>query len=179
MIRSFLAIAIPEEIADEIADIQEALPGAFWTSPENLHLTVSFLGEQPPRTLEDLDAALAAAPPRENFSLTLAGVGTFGADARVAFAGVEAPDALLRLRASVERAARSLDIETDARKYAPHVTLARWRRREVSPDRLAAWIQANNLFRSGPFDADALTLFRSTLTRSGPVYEPMAEYPFA
>lgn len=176
MIRSFLAIAIPEAIADAIADIQEGLAGAHWSPAENLHITLSFLGEQTERRLEDLDANLRRLR-KPSFALSLAGVGAFGDEARLVYVGVEPSEPLMNLRNSTERAAHLADIQTDTRRYSPHVTLARFRRREVSRDRLTAYVAANNLFRAGPFDVEAVTLYRSELTRSGPLYEPMAEYP--
>lgn len=178
MIRSFVGVGIPEEVADALEDLQEGLPGANWTPAENFHITLAFLGEQPSRALEDLDAELAAmrAAP---FELRLSGVAVFGPDARLAYAGVGASEPLKRLRDKTHAAARACDIDVDARKFAPHVTLARWRRGEVRQSRLEGWLAARNLFASAPFSVDALTLYRSTLTRDGPIYEPMAVYPLA
>lgn len=179
MIRSFVAIALPDVVSDALEDLQEGLAGAHWTAPDNLHLTLAFLGEQPRRTLEDLDAALVALR-CASFRLRLSGVDAFGKkDARVIFAGVAASPPLLSLQAKVASAARDAEIALDARRYAPHVTIARLSRGAVPPERLHAYLSAHNLFETEPFDVREITLFRSTLTRDGPIYEPLATYPLA
>lgn len=177
MIRSFAAIAMPERIAEALDDLQEGLAGAHWTPAENLHLTLVFLGEQPPRALEDFDAALLGLR-HPGFELRLSGVDAFGRkDARVVFAGVAPSPPLLALQAKVAVAARQADIAIESRKYAPHVTIARLARGAVRPDRLQAYLAARNLFETEPFAVEEVTLYRSTLTRDGPIYEQMAVYP--
>lgn len=174
--RSFLALTPSEAAIDAILDIQEGMPGAHWAPPENLHLTLLFLGDQPRRALEDLDAALLkvdAAP----FDLALQGVGAFGGrDARLVFAGVAESEPLRRLQAKLVGAARSAEMEVDHRRFSPHVTLARWGRNAVSAERLAAYIQARSLFRTEPFEVARFGLFRSELGRGGAHYDLMAEY---
>lgn len=175
--RCFLALPIPEATAEAIDAIQEGLRGANWTLEENLHLTLVFLGDQDRRTLADLDSALQAvsAPP---FAVTLQGVGAFGSarEKRLAFASVAENPALRHLQAKLENAARAAGIAVENRRYAPHVTLARWGRGEVADGALQEYIAANNLFRAEPFEADRFILYRSDLGRSGALYTPMAEY---
>lgn len=179
MIRSFLAIAIPEEVADAIDDVQSDLRGANWVPAENLHVTLAFLGDQDRRALEDLDAQLAALK-SEPFELSLAGLGSFGGrDPRLAFAKVEESAPLRRLQAKVETAVRAAGIPLEGRRYTPHATVARWRRGEVRPEALRDYVEAHNLFRAGPFPVEAYHLYRSELSRYGPSYEIMASYPLA
>ncbi|MEL6284437.1 MAG: RNA 2',3'-cyclic phosphodiesterase [Pseudomonadota bacterium] len=179
MIRCFLAIAIPEEIADAIDDIQNGLRNANWVPAENLHITLSFLGDLDRHQLGDLDAVLSKlTAPR--VSLTLAGVGSFGGrDPRLVFANVAENADLRRLQAKVETAVQSAEIEIETRRYTPHVTLARWRRGEVRWPEMRPYVEAHNLFRSNVFDVDAYHLYRSELGRHGPSYEIMASYPLA
>ena len=175
--RCFLAARLSEAAIDALLDLQENLPGANWSPPENLHLTLVFLGEQPRRVLEDLDAALLdvkAAP----FELTLRGVGAFGGrDARLVYAGVDESAPLRRLQAKLETAARDAEIDIESRKYTPHVTLARWARRGVAADRLARYIEQHGLFHAPAFTVDSYGLYRSELGRGGPHYELLASYP--
>lgn len=178
MIRSFIALPIPEPAAEAIDGVQENLRGANWVPEENLHLTLLFLGTQDRRTLEDLDAALiGVAPPR--FELALSGVGCFGGgrDARLVFAGVDESAPLRALQRKIETAARSAGIEIADRRFTPHVTLARWGRGEVRADALQAYIERENLFRSPSFEVSEFVLFRSDLSRHGPTYTAMARYP--
>ncbi len=177
--RSFLALTPPEETIEALLDLQEGLPGANWAPPENLHLTLVFLGDQPRRTLEDLDAALLKVD-AEPFELTLSGVGSFGGrDARLVFAGVAESAPLRRLQGKLATAARQAEIEIETRRFAPHVTLARWGKGAVSAERLAAYVQANSLFAAAPFTVESFGLFRSELGRSGANYDLLAEYPLS
>lgn len=93
-----------------------------FTRPENLHLTLVFLGEA------DLDAAksclyrLQAA----SFELVIAGLGRFrqpGGD--VLWAGVQPKGGLLRAQKSLEALARQTGFAIENRPYRPHLTLAR------------------------------------------------------
>lgn len=176
--RSFIAIALPDAVADAVDDIQTGLRGASWIDSETLHLTLAFLGEQDRRSLEDLDSQLIAldAP---SFTLSLKGVGVFGApkEARLVYAGVAASPELRRLQAKVAQAARAASIPLEARRFAPHVTLARWSRGAApAAEALQAYLAAHNLFRSPTFTVESFTLYRSDLGRSGALHTPLAEY---
>lgn len=175
--RCFLAIKPDEAAIDALLDLQEGLPGANWMSDENIHLTLVFLGDQPRRALEDLDAALLDVR-SEPFDLELRGVGTFGGrDARLVFAGVAESEALRRLQSKLVVATEAAEIEPERRRYAPHVTLARWGRGGVGRDQLAAYIARHALFAAAPFRVAEFGLFKSELGRGGAHYEQLAAYP--
>ncbi|MEL6978631.1 MAG: RNA 2',3'-cyclic phosphodiesterase [Pseudomonadota bacterium] len=175
--RSFIAIPLPEDIADAAEDLQEGLRGANWTDAETMHLTLAFLGEQDRRSLEDLDSHLLGldAP---SFSLALEGVGIFGdpREARLVYAGVADAPLLRRLQSKVMGAAREAGLSLETRRFTPHVTLARWSRGAVPAEPLLAYLSAHNLFRSAVFDVTSFTLYRSDLGRSGAAHTPLAEY---
>ncbi|MEO1328212.1 MAG: RNA 2',3'-cyclic phosphodiesterase [Pseudomonadota bacterium] len=177
MIRSFIALSIPEPIADLVDDIQTGLRGVHWTPGEDLHLTLAFLGDQDRHSLADLDAGMVKLD-HPRIALTLSGVDAFGGgQPRSAHVGVvENPD-LRRLHEKVAQIARRARLEIEERRFAPHVTIARWRRGAVGPEAMARFAAAHNLFRAGPFEVDAVRLFRSDLGRDGPRYEEMAAYP--
>jgi len=175
MIRLFAAIAIPEEIAEVLASRQEPLPGARWRSAESLHITLRFFGEVREDVADDLDSELSAitgAP----FALTLQGVGAFGegADIQSIWAGVADSEALTRLAARCESAARKAGMKADPRVFRPHVTLAYLKRAE--PPRVAAWIQGHNLLKSPTFAIDRFGLYSSRLGGEGSLYRLEREY---
>ena len=97
------------------------------TAPDDLHMTLRFLGETPPQMLEPLDETLTATARRvAPFELTLDAVVASPGRARMAWAiPSNAPDALARLHAQVERAARAAGAQPDPRRFRPHITLAR------------------------------------------------------
>lgn len=177
MIRSFLAIPLPSDMTDALDDIQTGLPGVNWAPEENLHLTLAFLGEQPRPLLEDLDAGLLRLA-GAGFALTLRGVGAFGgAKPRLIYAGVAESEPLRRLQAKVATAVRGAGVDLAGRRYAPHVTLARFAPGRVRAEAVQAYLAAQAMFEAGPFDVSAFHLYRSDLGRDGARYETLARYP--
>lgn len=152
------------------------LPGARWTRGENFHLTLRFIGDVDEGVAEDIDGALREidAPP---FALTIAGVGFFGKGkaARTVWAGVEASEPLIRLQRKIETAMQRIGLAAEARKYTPHITLARLK--GTPPGRLESFIADHSDFYAGPVPVDAFTLYSSFLSASGAIYTPEVTYP--
>ena len=176
MIRAFVALPLPEETRARLAVAQHMLPLPRRVPPENFHVTLAFLGEQPPARLEDLhDALMALRQP--GFAVEFAGLGMFGGAApRLVHAAVAMSGPLDRLRRKVVQAARGAGIVPGARRYLPHVTLARFRPAEADLPRLAPAI-AEGVGPLPGFTAGRFALYRSELTRHGPHYSEMASYP--
>jgi len=174
--RLFVALALPEEIRARLAALQAGLPGARWVEPENLHLTLSFLGEVDPDRAQDLDAALAAIR-IPCFSLSLAGLGYFGTESKVRniWVGTGPCDALDRLQAKVAQAPRRADLTPSGKKFRPHVTLARFKTRRGP--RHTEFISSHAMFRTAPFAVVDFVLFSSRLGQSGATYRAEARYP--
>src|SRR3546814_4266599 len=57
--RLFVALALPDHLRSRLAELCSGLPGARWVAPENLHLTLRFIGEVDGRDAEDIDVALS------------------------------------------------------------------------------------------------------------------------
>ncbi len=178
--RLFVAIALPAAIKDELGALIEsqrgALPTAKWVPRENLHLTLSFLGEVSEERVDAIVTALAnAVAGVAPFEARLGGTGAFPTPrrARVYWAGLEAPEGRLHgVADAVAASVEPLGFPPEARAWTPHVTLARMRAPgsltglpAVSPDPLA-------------FSVSEVTLFRSRLSRPAPRYQPVAGVPF-
>jgi 2'-5' RNA ligase len=176
LIRLFVALGVPPDAADALASLAGGVPGARWSPPENLHITLRFAGEIAESLAEDLDSALSAVSV-PTFEITLAGVGAFGDDLtpHTLWAGVVASDVLTRLRGRCETAARRAGLKPDTRAWKPHVTLAYLSGAE--PGRVAAWVRGHNLLRVPPFRAEAFGLYSSRRSRSGSVYQLERRYP--
>lgn len=181
MIRAFLALPLPAEVRRTLEAAQAGLPAGRPVAPENLHLTLVFLGEHPEPVLEDLHYVLEGLSV-PGFAVTLRGVGVFGgAVPRVLYAAVEPQPALNHLRKKVARAAREAGIALPGDRYTPHVTLARFPR-EMPGEDLAAvqdFVGRRVGLAAGPFDAERFVLYRSTLGRNGPIYDEISDYRLA
>lgn len=177
MIRAFAALALPEPVRFDLALLQQGLPVPRPVPPENLHLTLVFLGEIPASVLADVDLAFGAVRAAA-FPLTLSGLDLFGgAKARMVYAGVSASPALAHLQAKVETAARNAGVAVPARRFLPHVTLARLPERLESRERLERAVAMRGGYAGPTFEVDAFHLYRSHLGRGGSVYEELAAYP--
>ena len=176
MTRLFVAIELPEDVRQRIAAMRGGVPGARWLDPENMHLTLRFIGEVDEGTCHDIDAALSQihAP---SFEITLEGVGFFGAPraARVLFVPVAPCRPLAFLHDKIESALVRMGLEPEERKYQAHVTLARLR--SAPPRRLLDFVSENNLFRAGPIAVSNFTLFSSARGQGRSVYTAEAVYP--
>ena len=176
--RLFVALDLPWSLRERLSLVAGGVPGARWVPIDNLHCTLRFIGEVPAWRAEEIDAALAGlrAP---GFSLTLAGVGVFNRSGKAAslYAGVERSEALDRLQSKVETALQRAGLDPERRRWAPHVTLARVD--AASEARIAAWVQANNLFRAEPIAVEHFTLFSSRLGKEASAYTAEVEYALA
>ena len=176
MIRLFVGLELPEQIRRALAGLQSGIPGARWVAPENLHITLRFIGDVPDDQAEDIDTALRHlhAPA---FTLEISGVGHFGKgrNARAIWAGIDRNPALERLNERVETALLRAGLPPETRKFSAHVTLARMRAAPIG--RVRDFLAAHGPFRAGPVAVDSFALFSSILGREGPVYHVEAEYP--
>jgi 2'-5' RNA ligase len=177
VIRAFVAVPLPEAVRERLGVLMQMLPLPRRLPAENLHLTLVFLGEVPEPVVEEAHVALEAiSAPR--FSLALRGVGLFGGDRpRVVYAGTLPEPALDRLQSKVEQAARQAGARVDARRFVPHVTLARLRPGEVDPRRLEHALLEVAGFATEAFEVDHFTLYRSHLGHGGAHHEELARYP--
>jgi 2'-5' RNA ligase len=171
MHRLFVAVEPPESIKDQLLGLMEGVPGARWQTPEQLHLTLRFIGEVDGRTAEDIaEALLRLAHP--GFEVALAGVGVFERRGRpeAIWAGLT-PHAPLRVvHDKVDRALAMAGVAPDTRAYHPHITLARL---NVGSGPVGGWLAAAGALASEPWRVDELTLYESHLGKSGAHYEPV------
>lgn len=177
MIRLFVGLPLPERTRERLAGLAHGLAGARWVSPENYHLTLRFIGEVDEGTAADIDEALdhVVAKP---FPLALDGLGSFGRGHRqhTLWVGVERCEGLSHLQAKVESAVVRAGQKAEDRKFSPHVTLARLGN-ELGAEKLARFVEANALFRDGPFQVDRFCLYESVLGKGGAVYHELRSYP--
>lgn len=174
--RLFVGLTLPDDVTRALTGVQGGVPGARWVAPENLHITLRFIGETDGGLAAEIDAALAEirAP---GFTVSLDGVGQFGhgRHLRAVWAGVTPVEPVAFLAAKVEAALVQAGVEPEGRKFTPHVTLARLK--HAAEGRVAHWLETNAAFRAGPVTVDHFVLYRSHLGKEAAHYEVLAEYP--
>ena len=172
--RLFVALALPDQIADGLAMLQAGVPGANWQTREQLHLTLRFIGDVDGRDATAADDALSLieAP---KFSLALKGVGEFGGKTPYAlWTGVRDREPVAFLQRKIETALQRAGLPPEQRKFLPHVTLARLK---GSPrGRVMDFLTDHALYASRPFDVEAFILYSSVLTPNGSLYRAERAY---
>jgi len=177
MVRLFAGLALPETHRQRLELLCHGVKGARWVAPENLHITLSFIGEVDEPQAEDLARALSAVR-AEPFAITVAELGTFGHPPHNIWAGVndEPTGALAALHANVESVLVREGLEPEHRKYTPHVTLAYCRK--ASESRIALFLEGSGAVALEPIEVNGSTLFQSHLSPEGAHYERIVEYDF-
>lgn len=196
--RLFLGIELPSDLARRLleqarerwptptsAPTSSGAPPPRWAMPEDLHVTLRFLGEPdrdaggPGVGMDELTAALerltgrAADLAPTGLDLSLERFGCFpsvGPKARVLWAGPrQCPDTWADLATAAEEEARALGFRPDDRPFRPHVTLLRPRPREAHWAASLAELPPTGLALTG---ARSLALFsnRGTIERRPPRY---------
>lgn len=176
MPRLFAAIRPPEPVRDALLDAMGGIDGARWQDDEQLHCTLAFLGAVEGGQVDPLIKELEAVE-SDQFAVEAAGVGHFerkGLPAAV-WAGVPLTEPLAQLQRRVVRACRSAGLAPERKHYRPHITLARLPR---SAGPIGDWLARNGRLRAGPWEVAGFTLYESSLSPAGAVYDALVDYEF-
>jgi RNA 2',3'-cyclic 3'-phosphodiesterase len=185
--RTFLAIDLGEEIRDRLVTLQEQFaveaPDVKWVEPENLHVTLLFLGEvQQREVLAVCRAAQKAIAQMPAFSIEVEGVGAFPNPRRprTIWVGVGkgAPE-LVAVHDAIEAPLFEMgNYRRETRAYTPHVTLGRLRGERTNDD-LAKAIQKHQTWNAGEVTVVEVAVMTSELTSNGPIYTVMGRAKLA
>ena len=168
--RLFLALTPPPSVRDALAAVAQPLPGVNWTRPEQLHVTLRFLGDVPAAQSEAMIARLAAVKVAP-FVLPLEGVGAFPPNRppRTVWMGVgSGHPRLFQLRQRLDDTLLACGLQLDVRTFHPHVTLARCT--EDAAPAIAHWLHAQRGRTAPPFLVDAFELYASELQPAGAIH---------
>ncbi len=175
MIRLFAALELPPTVRTRLTFLQGGIPGARWIPEENFHLTLCFMGDVDGAMARDIDDALTTIS-FHPFSIELKSVGEFGGrDPRAVWAAVAANEALTHLASKIDTAMRRVGLDLEARKYVPHVTLARLKDPPIA--KVKEFLTQHSLFASGLIDLQSFTLFSSHASSHGSLYRAEQRYP--
>lgn len=192
MIRLFLAFDISDEVKKNLGALVETLRpqslsfqagGVKWVDPKNFHVTLKFFGsveeeEQLPAVQKVIEKNTAVFKP---VALTCEGLSAFPdwRTPRVIWAGLKGEGRpLIELQKKLEEDFETLGFKKENREFALHLTLARIK---VLP-RQRSWLetlQAMPTKNYGAVVVDHLTLYKSTLTKAGPIYTAIQPFRFS
>jgi 2'-5' RNA ligase len=176
-LRLFVALEIDDAIHQHLAAAQRQLAsqvdGVRWTKPEQIHLTLKFLGEAPESHLPEISqAAQQIAEGSSIFDFAVRHVGCFppkGA-VRIIWAGVEEPSgALAACQSACESTFERLGFARESRQFNPHLTIGRVKQGGGRGD-MRQRVEEHQAFDAGLQPAKELTLFQSILSPRGPTY---------
>ena len=168
--RLFVSIELPPSATRRLAELDPHLRGVRWLAPEQMHLTLSFLGNVSSEIQEALSESLRGIS-WKSFFLPLVGLGAFTGKGRpnVIWIGVGTGHPhLFQLHKRVQEAALTAGLEPDLRSFHPHVTVARCR--DVSSETIRSFLKAHAGFDAGMIHVESFCLNSSELTPTGSVY---------
>ncbi len=168
--RLFVAIDLPDPVKQLLVSLNPHLPNVRWIRTEQIHLTLSFLG-QVEEPAEELFREKLAAIRFIAFFLPIAGIGSFPAkgNPKVLWAGVgHGHPQLFHLHKKVQEAALAAGLEPDLRAWHPHITLARCR--DVSAQAVRPFLKANADFDAGLTRVESFALYSSIPGPIGSAY---------
>ena len=181
-VRCFLGLGVEEAEVQPIQCCISRLQDERWTAalrwvaPRNWHLTLAFLGNQPPMWLDRLrdgcQGYLQAATFEKALILQGCRVGGFP-DARGRIVALELPlhPALQTLKSGLDQVLRQQGFEPESRPFRPHITLARFERGEATP--------VAPLPCDIPLTFTRVTLFQSLPRDGGQEYTPLWSLPLS
>lgn len=171
--RAFLALDIPERVKTYLKNVTEALSrkeeGVRWVKSENQHLTLKFFGEIEEESKEKIISIMEKiAPSVEAVKLSLKGIEGFPKNHMARVIVITLSDGVEELKKMFRRLESELvklGFREEDREFIPHITLGR--RKNAKP--IKEFVPIEPL----EFTVDDLVLYKSTLTREGPIYEPI------
>jgi RNA 2',3'-cyclic 3'-phosphodiesterase len=186
--RLFVALEIPSAVRDNLAalisdlraaDASSLKNRARWVRPENLHVTLKFIGNVDAGKLDAIRAALADICSSGVVELRFRGLGFFPNEnrPRVLWAGIEASPNLRPLAGEIDARLEKLGIPRETREFSPHLTLARFDPPGVS-EKLRAAVQENAAREFGVVRAGEFHLFESKTRPTGAEYTRLSSFSF-
>jgi RNA 2',3'-cyclic 3'-phosphodiesterase len=168
--RLFVAIELTKPIRQLLVALNPQLRGVRWLSAEQMHLTISFLGNVE-RSMEEKLREKLGAIIWKPFFLPIIGLGTFPTRgwSKIVWIGVGTGHPhLFQLHKRVWEAVLASGLEPDLRPWHPHITLARCQR--VSAQTLRPFLKTHADYEAGMIRIESFCLNSSSLTAAGSVY---------
>lgn len=175
--RVFIAISLPKEVKDYLFELEKEiskLPAKFkLVSKKNLHITLKFIAQASESQIEELKSRLKEIK-FDSFKMALIEKGLFpnSRNPRVIWVGLDSDNLLRKLQKEIDE--KLLDLFSDSQEFTSHITLGRIKSikdKEKFEDGLKN-IKIKNL----SFKIEEFGLFKSELTKEGPIYSLIEKY---
>ncbi len=186
--RVFISVEIPAEIKEKLASLAWELPAANIplkpVKPENLHITLKFLGEVSEKSLDEIIGSIReTAYGRKQFGIIFSGAGVFPSIGKpgVFWAGIKDRGAgLVSMNSEMEDRLKKLGFQREERPYHPHITVARFGKKMNREGKKILQRQlSDKQNRSfGSMRINRISLMESTLTEKGAVYSLLSAADF-
>jgi len=186
--RVFIAIELSPDLRKRLASLEEQLKSSEadvkWVEPKNIHLTLKFLGEIDERRLGEVAKIIQeTAGKNKRFLIRLAFPGAFPNlnFPRVIWIGIDKGDLETKEIAKIlEEEITKVGIPQESRPFSSHITLGRVRSGKNCEKLVKnlANLASKPLEDSPEFLVTKITLFKSTLSAGGPIYEALQETHF-
>lgn len=174
--RMFFGMPLDEDGKKAVAEysrrLRERIPGVkiSWVKPENLHVTMRFLGERP----ADFIPTIRNWPETfQGVRKISVGIGPVGAFPGVLYLRVLPVEPFQEIYRKLDEVLAAAGIEKEPRSYVPHLTIGRVRSRQVDSDDLV------QLARQSEFSLKSvmtsIILYKSVLTPQGPIYTHLSD----
>ncbi|WP_051620883.1 RNA 2',3'-cyclic phosphodiesterase [Paenibacillus sp. UNC451MF] len=182
--RLFIAIPIMTEqrsiLQIKMEELQSLHPFKKWVHPEDLHITLCFLGDTDPDTAEKVkDTLLELTASIQTFRLDLGELGTFGKPnaPKILWVGVHGEmEPLRHLQALIEQAMEPLGFKAENRTYRPHITIAKKYVGEADFSEALLLTAEQSAQRPARWTVQQIVLYRTHMD-SQPMYEIIGSFP--
>lgn len=189
VIRAFIAVDLPADIQDCLETVSENLISQMgsvpvrWVAPQNIHLTLKFLGDVSLNNLNVLKELLnSEAAPHKPMVISVGGVGAFPKirSPRVLWVGIEAPQEMLNLQRGIDAHMTRIGYAPERRDFSPHLTLGRVSRNATPQEvrKIGDVIASQKIGFLGVARIHAVHLYRSDLKPDGAVYTKLYSASF-
>ena len=188
MLRTFIAVPFPTEIIIKIAKItaylQTQTPNKAlkWVAPENMHLTIKFLGDVLEERIPELTQCVQDALQNQTlFTVTIEGMGMYpnARQPRVVWLGIKDEGNLKLIHHELAKTLQGFDPEPEKRAFSPHLTIARVRQNggHDTVRQIGEVLSQFKVDSLGSFEVQTVHIFKSDLTPRGPIYTSLFALP--
>lgn len=182
--RLFIAVELPKPIQNQIYEtgkyLRESVIGVRWIAPQNLHLTLKFLGEVPEQKLTSIDDILRETfqvHSYQAFSINFSQLGAFPSlsHPRVIWLGIsDGQDVLRKLASMLEDPFEKIGFKRETRDYSPHLTLGKVNDEKKVKNLKEIAVSYKTSFAG--ISVGMVSSMQSILSPEGAIYKRVANY---